>query len=97
MTTVIRASRTTHGRRWPRRSGRERVRGLPSDRPTDSHVDSHGGGSRSHAMEPMDGAPRVGYYGPVAQRSEQGTFNPRVLGSNPSRLTTIRSQYRVDT
>ena len=27
--------------------------------------------------------------GPVAQRSEQGTFNPRVLGSNPSRLTTV--------
>ena len=25
--------------------------------------------------------------GPVAQRSEQGTFNPRVLGSNPSGLT----------
>ena len=27
--------------------------------------------------------------GPVAQRSEQGTFNPRVLGSNPSRLTSF--------
>jgi hypothetical protein len=27
--------------------------------------------------------------GPVAQRSEQGTFNPRVLGSNPSRLTSM--------
>jgi hypothetical protein len=48
----------------------------------------------AHELERSDTARSAGTItgGPVAQRSEQGTFNPRVLGSNPSRLTKFRAQ-----
>src|SRR5438093_3222764 len=35
--------------------------------------------------------------GPVAQRSEQGAFNPRVAGSNPARPTVVMSRHIVPT
>ena len=42
--------------------------------------------------------PRIGFYtppsGPVAQLAEQGTFNPKVVGSNPTRPTWARIQER---
>ena len=32
------------------------------------------------------------FYGPLAQLVEQGTFNPKVVSSSPTRSTTIKSQ-----
>ena len=57
----------------PRVSGPLGARGAPAAR-------------ARHASRPRV-APATLLPGPVAQRSEQGAFNPRVLGSNPSRLT----------
>ena len=81
-------------------SHRSRERGNPVavSRPgLDSHADSHGGTSPSHHVEQVDSTyERDGrQMSPsVAMNSEHpGFFDPRVLGSNPSRLTSFSRSH----
>ncbi len=81
---VQRAGRSRPGgSRWHRRCpcgsvGRDMPRArVPSD------------AARRGVRSRHEPAPATLCAGPVAQRSEQGAFNPRVVGSNPTRLTTI--------
>src|SRR4051794_34193189 len=63
------------------------------DEASDGDVDSHGGVTRYHTMEPVDNGPRVEatWCGSRARhgRHSERFLNPRVLGSNPSGLTTF--------
>jgi hypothetical protein len=62
----------------------------------DSHVDSHGGRTLADSVEPVDGRGRVTRARSASEPPRRDTFNPRVLGSNPSALTTITAQYDLN-
>ena len=65
-----------------------------------SHAASHGGHTGYHGVEHVDDD-RAGNLRRVPQNDAMDgarrDFYPRVLGSNPSRLTTFLTQWSVDT
>jgi hypothetical protein len=77
--------------------GRRSVGALPMRRPAPDPVRPEGLREASGPHAPIDNADQLAYFpgrcGPLAQVAEQYTFNVRVAGSNPARLTSRDDRF----